>query len=105
MLPEPGVDGRPSDAEIAQITAALPAQPLHVGVVLAGDREPRGWWGSGRQACWADAVQAARLVGEAARVELRITAGDNPPWHPGPVRHAAGGRLPGRFRGRAAPRR
>ena len=61
-MPEPGVDGRPSAAEIAQIAAALPAQPVHVGVVLAGDRDPRGWWGSGRQASWADAVQAARLV-------------------------------------------
>jgi phenylalanyl-tRNA synthetase beta chain len=54
-MPEPGVAGRPSDAEIAQIAAALPAQPLHVGVVLAGDREPRGWWGGGRPAAWADA--------------------------------------------------
>ncbi len=82
-MPEPGVDTRPTDAEIAQIEAALPAQPVHVGVVLAGDREARGWWGAGRAAGWADAVQAARLVGQAAGVELSVTAAALAPWHPG----------------------
>ncbi len=103
-LPEPGVDKRPSDAEMAQIFAALPAQPVHVGVVLAGDREPRGWWGSGLQASWADAVQAARLVGEAARVELRITAGDNPPWHPGRCAMLRVGDFPVGFAGELHPK-
>ncbi len=32
---------------------------------------------------WADAVQAARLVGQAAGVELRVTAATLPPFHPG----------------------
>ncbi|HEY0637682.1 MAG TPA: phenylalanine--tRNA ligase subunit beta, partial [Pseudonocardiaceae bacterium] len=32
---------------------------------------------------WADAVQAARVVAAAAGVELRVTAGDLAPWHPG----------------------
>ena len=82
-MPEPGVDTRPSDDEIAQIKAALPAQPVHVGVVLAGDRESRGWWGAGRAAGWQDAVQSARLVGEAAGVELTTVAADLAPWHPG----------------------
>ena len=82
-LPDPPVDARPSDADIARIHAALPAQPVHVAAVLAGDREPRGWWGAGRAASWADAVAAARLVGVAAGVELRVTAAALPPWHPG----------------------
>jgi phenylalanyl-tRNA synthetase beta chain len=82
-MPDPAVDGRPSDDEIAQIEAALPAQPVHVGVVLAGDRESRGWWGAGRAAVWADAVQAARLVAAASGMELRVTAGSLAPWHPG----------------------
>jgi phenylalanyl-tRNA synthetase beta chain len=82
-MPDPDVARRPSDAEIAQIDAALPAQPAHVAVVLAGDRERRGWWGAGRPAGWADAIQAARLVGSAAGVELRVTAAELPPWHPG----------------------
>jgi phenylalanyl-tRNA synthetase beta chain len=82
-MPDPDVTGRPSDAEMAQIEAALPAQPLHVAAVLAGEREQRGWWGPGRAADWADAVQAARLVGQAAGVELRVTAAALPPFHPG----------------------
>ncbi|TWF80206.1 phenylalanyl-tRNA synthetase beta subunit [Pseudonocardia hierapolitana] len=82
-MPDPDVSGRPSDAELAQIEAALPVQPLHVAAVLAGEREQRGWWGPGRAAGWADAVQAARLVGQAAGVELRVTAATLPPFHPG----------------------
>jgi phenylalanyl-tRNA synthetase beta chain len=82
-MPEPGVDERPSDAEYAQIKAALPAQPLHVAAVLAGNREPAGWWGAGRAASWEDAVAAGRLVGRAAGVELRVTKAELAPWHPG----------------------
>jgi phenylalanyl-tRNA synthetase beta chain len=82
-MPDPRADARPSDAEIAQIRAALPAQPVHVAAVLAGDRDARGWWGPGRAAGWADAVHAARLAGLAAGVELRVTAAELAPWHPG----------------------
>ncbi|MEU7815260.1 phenylalanine--tRNA ligase subunit beta [Pseudonocardia sp. NPDC049154] len=82
-MPDPGVDRRPTDAEIAMIRAALPAQPVHVGVVLSGDREPRGWWGRGRPAGWQDAIEAGRLVGAAAGVELRVTKAELAPWHPG----------------------
>ncbi|MGI9002526.1 MAG: phenylalanine--tRNA ligase subunit beta [Pseudonocardia sp.] len=82
-MPDPGVEARPGDAEIAQIRVALPAQPVHVGAVLAGDRDARGWWGAGREADWADAVHAARLTGLAAGVALRVTAAVLAPWHPG----------------------
>jgi len=82
-MPDPDVTRRPSDAELAQIEAALPAQPLHVAAVLAGERERRGWWGPGRPAGWADAVQAGRLIGQAAGVELRVTAATLAPFHPG----------------------
>jgi phenylalanyl-tRNA synthetase beta chain len=82
-VPELGVDQRPSDAEVATLFAALPRQPLHVAVVLAGHREHRGWWGPGREANWADAVQAARLAADAYGVELNVVAGDLLPWHPG----------------------
>ncbi|NIH81088.1 phenylalanine--tRNA ligase subunit beta [Amycolatopsis viridis] len=82
-MPELGVAGRPSDAELAQLEAAVPAQPQHVAVVLAGQRVRAGWWGKGEQAGWADAVQAARLVGQAAGVELRVRNAELAPWHPG----------------------
>ncbi|MGY1804145.1 phenylalanine--tRNA ligase subunit beta [Blastococcus sp. SYSU D00922] len=81
--PLPGVDRRPDDETLAALLGAVPAQPWHVAVALAGNREPRGWWGAGRPAVWADAVQAARLVAAASGVELTVRAGDRAPWHPG----------------------
>jgi phenylalanyl-tRNA synthetase beta chain len=82
-LPDVGVDRRPSDTQLAALTGALPVQPLHVGAVLAGQWERPGWWGAARAANWADAVQAARLVGQAAGVELAVRAAETAPWHPG----------------------
>ncbi|SDJ91244.1 phenylalanyl-tRNA synthetase beta chain [Nonomuraea maritima] len=78
-----GVERRPTEEELASIEAALPDQPLRVAVVLAGEFERSGWWGAGRAASWADAVQAARLVAGEARVELSISADQHEPWHPG----------------------
>ena len=51
--------------------------------MLAGHRQRAGWWGPGEKASWADAVQAAQIVGEAAGVRLRVQAWDLMPWHPG----------------------
>ncbi|MDP9398179.1 MAG: phenylalanine--tRNA ligase subunit beta, partial [Actinomycetota bacterium] len=51
--------------------------------VLAGHREAPGWWGPGRQVSWADAVEAARVVGRALRVELTVRNAGRAPWHPG----------------------
>ncbi|MGC4761197.1 phenylalanine--tRNA ligase subunit beta [Micromonospora trifolii] len=84
--PAMGVDRRPTDAEFAAADAVVPAQPVHVAVVLSGDLDPAGWWGAGRPAGWADAIEAARDVLAAAgipdeRVEVRAT--EYAPWHPG----------------------
>ncbi|MBB3081830.1 phenylalanine--tRNA ligase subunit beta [Geodermatophilus sabuli] len=81
--PLPGVDRRPDDETLAALLGAVPVQPWHVAVALAGNREPRGWWGPGRPAVWADAVQAARRVAAATGVELTVRAGERAPWHPG----------------------
>ncbi|MGP3927521.1 phenylalanine--tRNA ligase subunit beta [Streptomyces sp. 8N616] len=77
------VDRRPTDERIAELDAALPAQPRHVAVVLAGAREQAGWWGGGRPADWADAVEAARTVAREAGAELIVRQGQYGPWHPG----------------------
>ncbi|MFE9997764.1 phenylalanine--tRNA ligase subunit beta [Streptomyces avermitilis] len=77
------VDRRPTDEEIASLTAALPEQPRHAAVVLAGAREQAGWWGKGRPADWADAVEAARALAREAGTELLVRAGQYGPWHPG----------------------
>ncbi|WP_217239714.1 phenylalanine--tRNA ligase subunit beta [Streptomyces sp. AC555_RSS877] len=79
----PPVDRRPTDEEIAELDAALPEQPRHVAVVLAGAREQAGWWGKGRPADWADAVEAARAVAREAGAELVVRGGQYGPWHPG----------------------
>ncbi|MFG3012792.1 phenylalanine--tRNA ligase subunit beta [Streptomyces cinerochromogenes] len=76
-------DRRPTDEEIAALNAALPEQPRHVAVVLAGAREQSGWWGKGRPADWADAVEAARAVAREAGTELVVRKGQYGPWHPG----------------------
>ncbi|ELS51888.1 phenylalanine--tRNA ligase subunit beta [Streptomyces viridochromogenes] len=77
------VDRRPTDEELAALNAVLPEQPRHVAVVLAGAREQAGWWGKGRPADWADAVEAARVVAREAGAELIVRAGQYGPWHPG----------------------
>jgi phenylalanyl-tRNA synthetase beta chain len=79
----PGIGGRPTDVQLAALDAALPVQPRHLAVVLCGEIEPRGWWGPGRVASWADAVEAAQIVARAARTELTVQPADLPPWHPG----------------------
>ncbi len=76
-------DRRPSDAEIATLDASLPNQPEHVGVVLAGLREPAGPWGPGRPVHAADAFEAVRIIGRAAGVELTLRPAQYLPWHPG----------------------
>ncbi|MEV7420362.1 phenylalanine--tRNA ligase subunit beta [Streptomyces sp. NPDC089919] len=77
------VDRRPTDEEIGTLNAALPAQPRYAAVVLAGAREQAGWWGKGRPADWADAVEAARSLAVEAGAPLVIRQGQYGPWHPG----------------------
>lgn len=77
------VDRRPTDEEIAGVNAALPAQPRRAAVVLAGAREQSGWWGKGRPADWADAIEAARTIAVEAGAELLIEADQHAPFHPG----------------------
>jgi phenylalanyl-tRNA synthetase beta chain len=77
------VDRGPTAVELASLEAGLPAQPVRLGLVLAGDREPAGWWGGGRPAGWQDAIEAVREVLRLTRVPFRVTADQHAPWHPG----------------------
>ena len=76
-------DRRPTDAEIALLDDALPNQPVHVGVVLSGLREPRGPWGPGRPVDAADAFEAVRVIARAAGVDIDLRPAQHLPWHPG----------------------
>jgi len=77
------VDRRPTDEELAALESALPDQPRHVAAVLSGTREAAGWWGDGRAANWADAIEAARMVAAACGAELTVDQAQYEPWHPG----------------------
>jgi len=76
-------DRRPTAAEIAILNDSLPAQPVHVGLVLAGLREPRGPWGPGRPAEATDAFEAVRVIARACGVEVSLRPAQYLPWHPG----------------------
>ncbi|MFM9134173.1 MAG: phenylalanine--tRNA ligase subunit beta [bacterium] len=81
--PRPGVEGRPSEEDIAALEALLPAQPYHLAAVLLGDREHAGWWGPARPATWADAVDMADVVATAVGADLVVAQGSDAPFHPG----------------------
>ncbi|WP_329109397.1 phenylalanine--tRNA ligase subunit beta [Micromonospora sp. NBC_01699] len=84
--PPMGVEHRPGDAEFAAADAVLPHQPRHVAAVLAGEIERTGWWGAGKPAGWADAVEAARAVLAAVGLpagRVAVRAAQRAPWHPG----------------------
>lgn len=91
------VDRRPTDGEWDDLQKALPDQPLHLGLVLTGDRELGGWWGAGRAVSWSDALEGVREVADALGVPLDVHRGRQAPWHPGrcaeiTVSDAMGGR-------------
>ena len=98
-----GVDRRPSDDELATLFEALPEQPLHLAVVLAGERERAGWWGAGREAGWSDAIGIVRRLGTELGVDVEVVSTARAPWHPGRCAQVLVGRRRVRPRRRAAP--
>ena len=78
-----GVDRRPTDDELAALLDALPRQPLHLAVVLGGQRENPGWWGAGRDADWVDVVGVVRDLAGELGVEVQVENDQLAPWHPG----------------------
>jgi phenylalanyl-tRNA synthetase beta chain len=74
---------RPTDGQVDQLMRSLPAQPVRIGVVLSGSRDPAGPWGPGRKAEAADAFAAARTIAEAAGVSVELRAAQHLPFHPG----------------------
>ena len=101
--PDPAVDHKPDPVALAALNAALPHQPLHLAIVLAGSAEHPGWWGAGRPAGWADAVEYARRVAEVSGVQVRVVAADQAPWHPGRCASIRVGDWPIGYAGELAP--
>jgi phenylalanyl-tRNA synthetase beta chain len=81
--PVMGVNARPDEADLAAAERFVPDQPWHVAAVLAGEVEPSGWWGAGRAASWADAIEVAKITVAAAGARAEVRAGVQAPWHPG----------------------
>ena len=78
-----GVDRRPTEGQLDELDKALPDQPLHLGLVVSGDRERPGWWGGGRPATWADAIDGVRRTAESVGVPVTVRSASRAPWHPG----------------------
>jgi phenylalanyl-tRNA synthetase beta chain len=81
--PRLGVDGPPSEQELASLEAALPRQPTYLAFVLAGEREPGGWWGPARNPNPAETIEAARRLASALGVTVSASRRALAPWHPG----------------------
>jgi phenylalanyl-tRNA synthetase beta chain len=71
-VPAPGVSGPPTPEQRAELDAALPRQPRHVGVVLAG-----------RRASWQAAISAVADLGLALGLVVEPRAVAHGPFHPG----------------------
>ena len=84
VAPTEGVGRLPDDETLDAIHAAIPPQPRHLGILLAGDRDRAGWWGAGRRADVTDVIALATSVGEALGVAVRLDGVDDVmPFHPG----------------------
>ena len=82
--PRPPVTGRPSEADLKALVSLLPDESRHVAVLLCGNRDRQGWWGSATAASWADAIEAMQSAARAVNRVLEVRAGSAPmPWHPG----------------------
>ena len=81
--PRPPVTGRPSDAELAAMDAALGEQPRHLAAVLTGSWHASGWQGPAVAAGWQQALAVADVAARALGVTLVRRAAERLPWHPG----------------------
>jgi phenylalanyl-tRNA synthetase beta chain len=74
---------RPDSVTISSLLSAVPAQPLMVAGVVAGNLERSGWWGEGRAATWNDAIAIAGELVTLLGSSYEIVPSDLAPWHPG----------------------
>ncbi len=79
----PGVRARPQEDEWSSLNELLPHQPHHMAGLVAGAREPQGWWGPARWSSWADAIEAVRVIADVAGAHVDVERGDDPVFHPG----------------------
>lgn len=84
VAPTESVGVHPSSETLAAIHAAIPPQPRHLGILLAGERDRSGWWGAGRRVDAGDVIALVSSVAEALGVAVVMEAADDVmPFHPG----------------------
>ncbi|PKQ25756.1 MAG: phenylalanine--tRNA ligase subunit beta [Actinobacteria bacterium HGW-Actinobacteria-4] len=81
--PRPDAFKPPTEVELKELDAALPAQPRRAAGIMAGHRVLPGWNAKGEPFEWTDAVAAALTVARVAGVEVEASAEPHMPWHPG----------------------
>ena len=74
---------RPSDDVLEQMLSALPRQPEHLAIVLAGDWSQAGWWGAARPVDWSDPLRIVRELASSLGIHIDVVADHHAPWHPG----------------------
>jgi phenylalanyl-tRNA synthetase beta chain len=72
----PKTTQRPTDAQLAELDAALPVQPRLVAVAFAGRR-------AGRQVAVGDAVEVLLAAASSVGIALTVARGATAPFHPG----------------------
>ncbi|GAA0036888.1 MULTISPECIES: phenylalanine--tRNA ligase subunit beta [Brevibacterium] len=73
----------PTEAELEEIYASVPAQPYHFAGVVAGHVEFPGLWGKGRRAEATDVIDIVRRIAAISGVGVSVAAERGAPWHPG----------------------
>jgi phenylalanyl-tRNA synthetase beta chain len=74
---------RPTDAQLAALDAAIPPQPRHIAGVFNGDALVRQPGERAQPFDYSHALDAVRLIGSSAGVELEIRQGSHHSFHPG----------------------
>ena len=85
-VPRTGPVSRPAQEILDAMDDALPDQPRHCAVVLAGQWRAAGWTGPTERASWVHAVAFVETTAAALGATLIREAAEAPgmaPWHPG----------------------
>lgn len=92
-LPEPGVEygtatvppqaQRPDEATLAALDAALPPQPRHIAVLLAGNAVAKQPGQPALPVTLSDALDAVRVIAAAAGVRIDVVQSERAALHPG----------------------
>ncbi|WP_193596418.1 phenylalanine--tRNA ligase subunit beta [Microbacterium sp. YJN-G] len=79
----PPLGRRPDDETLAALNASIPPQPRHVAVLLTGSMTPRQPGRPAQPASLGDALDAVRVIGVAAGVEIDVAQTSRAALHPG----------------------